>query len=305
MNTRPILIAGPTASGKSSLALKIAHEIGGTIINADSQQVYRDWQILTARPSPEEEAEVPHRLYGHIALDQDYSVGHWLREVESLLSECEGRGSRPIITGGTGLYFKALTEGLAPIPTVPAEIRAAGEAELERMGLDGFVAAFEAKDPESAAKIDLANPRRVLRAWEVLTATGEGLAMWAARTPAPLVQLDACTAIALMPKRDWLYARCDARFDVMLAEGALQEVREVMAMELPAAAPGLRALGAPELSAHLNGEMTLAAAVEKAKTETRRYAKRQLTWQRNQMASWGRLDPSAPDVLEQAMGLLD
>ena len=300
MSNRPILIAGPTASGKSALALALARETGGMIVNADSQQVYRDWRVLTARPSPKETAQAPHRLYGHVALDAEYSVGHWLREVEPLLAQ----GSRPVITGGTGLYFKSLTEGLAPIPPVPADVRAAGEAELARLGSKAFAVSFSKRDPETAAGIDLANPRRVLRAWEVLEASGEGLAAWQARTPAPLVPLAECTAIALTPDRDWLYARCEARFDQMLAEGALDEVSAVMAMDLPAAAPGLRAVGAPELMAHLRGEVSLDEAAGKAKMEPRRYAKRQRTWIRNQMGSWQTLDPSAPSAFGAALALI-
>ena len=301
MTMRPVLIAGPTASGKSAMALSIARSTGGMVINADSQQVYRDWRVLTARPSLEEEAQAPHRLYGHIALDQDYSVGHWLREVAPILAQST---ERPIIVGGTGLYFKALTEGLAPIPAVPPDIRAEGEAQMARLGTKAFADAFAARDPQTAAMIDTINPSRVLRAWEVLEATGEGLAAWTARTPAPLVPLSACTAIALTPARDWLYARCEARFDAMLKAGALDEVEAVMALNLPETAPGLRALGAPELTDYLCGLLTLEEAKVKAKTETRRYAKRQMTWIRNQMAAWSRLDPAASDATEKALAMV-
>ena len=296
MSVRPVLIAGPTASGKSALALSLAEETGGAIINADSQQVYSGWRVLSARPSVEDEARAPHYLYGHVAMDADYSTGHWLRDTEKVLADCAANNLRPIIVGGTGLYFKALTEGLAPIPAVPSEVRAAGEAELARLGREQFAESFAARDPETAAKIDLENPRRVLRAWEVLEASGTGLAEWQARTPPPLLRLEDCETIALTPPRDWLYARCEARFDAMLAEGALDEVRAVMAMELPAAAPSLKAVGAPELMAHLRGEMTLQAASDAAKQETRRYAKRQSTWIRNQMAGW----TTAPNAADAA-----
>jgi len=287
-----ILIAGPTASGKSALAVALARALGGTVINADSQQVYAAWRVLTARPTDEEMAGAPHRLYGHVALDAPYSVGHWLAEVAPQLSE-----PWPIITGGTGLYFKALTEGLAPIPAVPAQVRASGEAELERLGLAALGAALAARDPATAAALDLVNPRRVLRAWEVLEATGTGLAAWKARTPAPLVPLTDCIAVALTPERDRLYARCDARFDAMLEAGALDEARAVMAMDLPSDAPGLKALGAADLMAHLRGEMTLPEAAERARTETRRYAKRQLTWIRNQMGAWRHLVEPSPEAV--------
>ncbi|NIP76900.1 MAG: tRNA (adenosine(37)-N6)-dimethylallyltransferase MiaA, partial [Xanthomonadales bacterium] len=169
---RLILIAGPTASGKSGLALALAERLGGAIINADSQQVYRDWRILTARPGPEDEARVPHFLYGHAPLDADYSVGAWLAEVADILDACREQDLRPIITGGTGLYFKALTEGLAPIPPIPAEVRAEAEDNLERMGLAAFADRLDARDGETMATIDRVNPMRLLRAWEVLEATG-------------------------------------------------------------------------------------------------------------------------------------
>jgi len=240
-----VLIAGPTASGKTALAVQIALQIDGIVINADSQQIFRDWQVLTARPTPDEMGGVPHLLFGHVALDQDYSVGHWLTDVRPLLD-------RPcVIVGGTGLYFKALTEGLAEIPAIAPEIRADAEAFLAAEGLDTLVARLSAEDPATAAKIDLANPRRVVRAWEVLQGTGTGLAAWQDATPAPLLPLEDCRAIALTPDRDWLYARCETRFDQMIASGALDEARNVISMDLPAEAPGLKALGAPELFAHL------------------------------------------------------
>jgi len=283
---RPLLIAGPTASGKSTLALALARQLGGAVINADSQQVYRDWRILSARPTPDDEAQVPHFLYGHVALEAEYSAGAWLRDLERALEQCRARDLRPIITGGTGLYFKALTEGLAPIPPIPPEIRAAAEAELERLGLARLCAALAARDPETAAALDRANPMRVLRAWEVLQATGTGLAEWRHATSPPLLALDQTVALALTPPRTWLIARCDARFDAMLAEGALEEAARVMALGLDPALPGMKALGAPELMAHLAGELSLDEAAARARTATRRYAKRQLTWLRNQMFHW-------------------
>ena len=297
---RPVLIAGPTASGKSGLALALAERLGGTVINADSQQVHDGWRILTARPSAAEEARAPHRLYGHVPLGQAYSVGHWLRDVAGVLQDCRARGSVAIVTGGTGLYFRALTRGLAPIPAVPDGVRETAEAELERLGLRRFAARLAEHDPDTAAAIDLANPRRVLRAWEVLQATGTGLAAWQARTPPPLVPLEGAVAVVVAPARTALYARCEARFDAMLAEGVLEEVAQVSDLGLPPGAPGLKAVGAPELLAHLAGEMTLEAAVTRAKTETRRYAKRQLTWLRNQMPDWPRIaEPDVDAVLER------
>jgi tRNA dimethylallyltransferase len=300
-SAQPILIAGPTASGKSGLALDLAERLGGVVINADSQQVYAEWRILTARPSLQEEAHAPHRLYGHVSIRDDYSVGHWLKDVTEALDDAGRAGQRPIIVGGTGLYFKALTDGLAPIPEVPTDVRVRGEAIQANEGADALVRELTARDPETAAQTDLANPRRVLRAWEVLEATGKGLAAWKAETPAPLLPLDTCHPVALTPDRDALYARCDARFTQMMEAGALDEVRAVMALDLPPETPGLKAVGAPELTAHLQGHITLDAAIEQARTETRRYAKRQLTWIRNQMSDWSRHDPADPDAINRIL----
>jgi tRNA dimethylallyltransferase len=291
---KPILIAGPTASGKSALALALSQRLNGAVINADSQQIYRDWRILSARPTPQDEAQAPHFLFGHVALDTDYSVGAWLADLSETLQTCRNRALTPIITGGTGLYFKALTEGLAPIPPIPPEVRAAAEAELQRLGLARFAAALAERDPETAATLDQANPMRLLRAWEVLEATGTGMAEWRNRTAPPLLPLDQTTAFALIPPRDWLYARCDARFDAMLEDGVLDEVAAVMALGLDPTLPGMKAVGAPELMAHLSGETSLEEATIRAKTATRRYAKRQLTWARNQMFQWTVLDRHNP-----------
>jgi tRNA dimethylallyltransferase len=276
--TRPVLIAGPTASGKSALALAIARAQGGVIVNADALQVYANWRILSARPSPEEEAQAPHRLYGHVAPDQEYSAGHWLREVAPLLDA----GPRPIVVGGTGLYFAALTEGLAEIPPVPAEIRAAGERLLRAAGL---AALREALDPETCARIDLANPRRVQRAWEVQAATGRGLAEWQDATPPPLLPLARAIPILVEAPKDWLSPRIARRFDAMLAAGALDEARANLAT-WDAARPAAQAIGAPELIAHLRGETTLDEARAAAITATRQYAKRQRTWFRARMRGW-------------------
>jgi len=304
----PILIAGPTASGKSALAMRLADRLGGVVINADSQQVYDGWRVLTARPEPAEEAAVPHRLFGHVRLGQPYSVGAWLRDMARVLEQARDEGRVPIVAGGTGLYFKALTAGLAPIPAVDPAVRAAGEAELERLGLSRFAAAFAARDPETAAKIDLANPMRVLRAWEVLEATGTGLASWRARTGPPLVPADTARAIALTPPRAALFSRIETRLDAMLEAGVLDEVGRVAALGLPPDAPGLKAVGAPEFLAHLAGDTPLETALADAKTATRRYAKRQLTWIRNQMADWPRIAEAdaeeAAQAAEDALGVL-
>jgi tRNA dimethylallyltransferase len=271
----PVLMAGPTASGKSALAMDLAARDGRVVVNADALQVYGCWRILTARPSVADETALPHALYGHVGRDAAYSVGHWLREVAGLLD-------RPVvIVGGTGLYFLALTEGLAEVPDIPPQVRA--EADALRLG--DLAAMRAGLDPETAARIDLANPARVQRAWEVLRATGRGLAAWQADTPAPLVPPRRADLWVMRPDVDWLNARIDRRFDQMMAAGALEEVRA----ELPfwqADRPSARAIGAPELMAHLRGEMELAAAVAAAKLASRQYAKRQRTWFRNRMRDW-------------------
>ena len=271
---RPVLIAGPTASGKSALALRIAREGGGIVVNADALQVYSGWRVLTARPSPEEEASVPHTLFGHVGMEEPYSVGDWLREVAPLLAG----PLRPVIVGGTGLYLTALTEGLAEIPATPPGIR----AEADDLPLETLLAGL---DPGTAAGLDQRNRARVQRAWEVLRATGRGLSEWQAETPAPLLPLERAHALVLRPEVPWLNARIEARFDAMLAEGALEEVRDLLP-HWREGTPAFRALGAEELRAHLEGRMTLAEARAGAVAATRVYAKRQRTWFRNRMTGW-------------------
>ncbi len=271
----PVLIAGPTASGKSALAAEIAARDGRVVVNADALQVYGCWRVLTARPSAADEAALPHALYGHVGRDQPYSVGHWLRDVRTLLE-------RPVvIVGGTGLYFRALTEGLAEVPPVPPAVRAAGDA-LWAADPGAMVAAL---DRATSARIDLANGARVQRAWEVLSATGRGLADWQAQTPAPALPRARAEAMVLLPDVPWLNARIDARLDTMIGAGALDEARSA----LPgwnAALPSSRAIGAPELVAHLRGDLTLDTAISQAKQASRTYAKRQRTWFRARMRDW-------------------
>ena len=271
---RPVLIAGPTASGKSALALDLARAQGGVVVNADALQVYDAWPVLTAQPSAADRAQVPHRLYGHVAGDQPYSVGHWLAEVADLLAS----GARLIVTGGTGLYFRALTEGLAEIPPIPPEVRA--EASI-RAAADLLAEV----DAATLARIDRANPVRVRRAWEVLRATGRGLADWQAATPAPLLPTDKAACLVLTPPRDWLADRIDRRFDAMLAAGALDEARGNLARWDPAL-PSARAIGAADLIDHLAGRVTLDEATDRAKIASRQYAKRQRTWFRARMGDW-------------------
>ncbi|MEM9971802.1 MAG: tRNA (adenosine(37)-N6)-dimethylallyltransferase MiaA, partial [Pseudomonadota bacterium] len=271
---------GPTASGKSALAMEIAARLSGVVINADALQVYADWRVLTARPTEADEAAVPHRLYGHVPGDAPYSVGHWLREVEPLLDR-----RLPVIVGGTGLNFRALTEGLADIPPTPDAVR----AEADGMSAEAMLSAL---DPETAARIDRANPVRVQRAWEVLRATGRGLAAWQDDTGPAAVPLTRAEAFVVNGATDWLNVRIAQRFDVMLREGALEEARA----NAPTWRPDLgsaKAIGAAELIAHVRGETTLDAAREAVVTQTRQYAKRQRTWFRKRMATWAWMDPSA------------
>jgi tRNA dimethylallyltransferase len=285
---RPVLIAGPTASGKSALALAIAEAQGRAVVNADALQVHDSWRVLTARPGPRETARAPHVLYGHVPHGADYSVGHWLREVAGCLAE----HPNAVVVGGTGLYLTALTEGLATIPPVPADVRAAAGERLQARGADALLAEL---DPATAARIDPRNPARIRRAWEVLRATGRGLAAWQDATDPPLVPLDRATALLLVPERGRLVRRITDRFAAMLREGALDEARAALP-HWPApdsGAPPLwtRAIGAPELIAHLRGEMSLADAEATATLATRQYAKRQRTWFRNRMRAWQALDP--------------
>ena len=277
----PVLIAGPTGSGKSALAMDLAARDGRLIVNADALQVYDCWRVLSARPSVAEEAALPHALYGHIGRDQDYSVGAWLREVAGLLT-------RPVvIVGGTGLYFRALTEGLAEIPPIPAAIR----AEADALRLSGQVDVMrQALDAATAAKTDLLNPVRVQRAYEVQRATGRGMAAWQADTSAPLLPLCDAQTLVLQPTVPWLDARIARRFSVMLDEGALDEARAALP-HWQADRPWARAIGAPELVAHLRGESTLNAARNAAILASRQYAKRQRTWFRTRMAEWTTVVP--------------
>jgi tRNA dimethylallyltransferase len=285
---RPVLIAGPTASGKSALALRIAQRAGGVIVNADAMQVFANWRILTARPSRDEEAIAPHCLYGHVPGDAAYSVGHWLRDLAPLLEGPE----RPIIVGGTGLYFTALTEGLADIPPTPPEIRVEADAIMAEAGAAPLLAEL---DPATRARIDTLNPMRVQRAWEVMRSTGRGLAAWQDDTPPPLLPLAQTSALVLEAPRDWLRARIERRFDAMLADGALDEARA----NLPGwsvALPSAKAIGAQELIAHLKGEIGLTEARSRAIISSQQFAKRQRTWFRARMGGWKHVPLGPPEA---------
>lgn len=278
---RPVLIAGPTASGKSALAIAIAQELGGVIVNADASQVYDCWRVITARPSVAEESTVQHRLYGHVAWDAPYSTGHWLREVTEVLKG----GARPIIVGGTGLYFGALTRGLTDIPAIPAEVRTKADIlNLEQMQKD--------LDAPTTALIDMRNRARVQRAWEVQTATGRGLADWQAMTPPPVLLLEKTVPLVFEAPKDWLEARINHRFDQMLDQGALDEVAAMLDRYAPTL-PSCRAIGVPELVDHMRGLISLDEARDRTAISTRQFAKRQRTWFRSKMRDWHKVHPHA------------
>ncbi|MEM8787533.1 MAG: tRNA (adenosine(37)-N6)-dimethylallyltransferase MiaA [Pseudomonadota bacterium] len=297
MATPPhILIAGPTASGKSALALTLAARLGATVVNADALQVYAGWRILTARPSDADMAAAPHALYGHVPQDMAYSVGDWLRDLAQPL----GNGMPLILVGGTGLYLTAASEGLAEIPAVPAAIRAEADTLLGDDGAAAFEAYLSENDAEILNHIDRRNPRRLQRAYEVHRATGTPLSVWQARPTTPVLPGDRWLGVVLDAPRDWLAERIARRFRAMLGDGALEEVR-AQKPYWDATAPASKALGAAELLAFLNGKISLEAAVEKGIIATRQYAKRQRTWFRSRMADWAQLDATEaqPALVEQ------
>ena len=291
---RPIIIAGPTASGKSALAMSLAEERASCIVNADALQVYDCWQVLTARPTREDCRRLPHALYGHVGGSRRYSVGHWLRDVETILADLRARSIRPIIVGGTGLYLTALTEGLADIPPVPPEIRAASEAVLQRHGATRLAEELARDDPATFARIDARNPARVQRAWEVLAATGRGLADWQ-RAPAEPVLKDWSGFVVDIDKAI-LNNNIQSRFKTMIEDGAVEECRQYRSAFSGERLPSARALGATQIFDYLDGRCDLAQATEAAVIATRRYAKRQRTWFRNRMADWPRVDRGAAQI---------
>jgi tRNA dimethylallyltransferase len=294
---KAVLIAGPTASGKSALALALAERLGGVVINADSMQVYRDLRIITARPTAEEEALTPHRLYGHVDAAENYSVGRWLTDVRPGLNELREGGRVPIFVGGTGLYFKALTRGLSAVPPIPDEIRESVRARLEAEGPAVLHAELTLRDPET--QLRPGDRTRVARALEVLEATGRSLADWHRDGLPPLIDAAHAVKVFLTPERDELRRQIDARFDAMLEAGALDEVRTLSRRGLDPLLPAMKAHGVPWLIRHLAGDITLAEAAEGAKNDTRRYTKRQFTWVRHQLPDWSWIAPA--DALAETL----
>jgi tRNA dimethylallyltransferase len=283
---RAVLIAGPTASGKSALALRLAERLGGIVVNADSMQVYRDLRIITARPSAEDERRVLHRLYGHVDAGVNYSVGAWCRDVGAALEEAERDRHVPILVGGTGLYFTALTKGLAAVPPIPAEIR---ERVRERLASEGVAPLYEellARDRATAHRLMPNDRSRISRALEVVLATGRSLTEWHREGLPPLIDAARAAKVFITCEREELKRRIEARFAAMLATGALEEVRALAARNLDRTLPAMKAHGVPWLIRHLRGEITLEEAAAGGVMDTRRYAKRQVTWFRNQLPDW-------------------
>jgi tRNA dimethylallyltransferase len=288
-----ILIAGPTASGKSALALALAERLGGVVINADSMQVYGDLRIITARPHADEEVRAPHRLYGHVDAAVNYSAGSYVRDAQAVLDEVAQRRLVPIFAGGTGLYFKALTVGLAAVPPVPTDIRDAVRARLAEHGPVALHGELARHDTDAAARLKPNDRARIARALEVVLATGRPLADWHKEGLPPLLDAARVVRVFLAPDRAELYRRIDARFSAMLAAGALDEVKALAVRALDPLLPAMKAHGVPWLIRHLNGEMSLDAAAERARADTRHYAKRQFTWFRHQLGDWPQLPPAA------------
>ncbi len=285
-NFQAVLIAGPTASGKSELALSVAEAFGGVVINADSMQVYRELRVLTARPSSEDEARAPHRLYGCISASEVYSTGRWLGDVERELAAAREADRLPVIAGGTGLYFKALLEGLSPVPDIPPNVRRHWRVEAARIGAEGIFRDLQERDAAMAQRLNPADTQRITRALEVIDATGHSLAHWQKQSGQPLLDEARCVKIVAELGRDELYQRLDKRFQSMIETGALEEAAALIELCLDEKLPALRAIGVRPLIRFLRGECTLAEAAVEGQAETRRYAKRQMTWVRSNMITW-------------------
>lgn len=291
---RALFIAGPTASGKSAFALKVASAYDGVIINADSMQVYKDLCVLTACPDEQEEAQAPHRLYGYLDGTKVCSAAFWAEEAMQEVNNAWNAGKLPILVGGTGMYFKVLLDGIAKVPDIPDAVRSAVRDECGRVGSEKLHKELQVSDPDTAARLAPGDSQRICRAVEVVRATAIPLSEWQKNTePGPMKQFDDAGYVekfVLSPDRQELYSRCDLRFDQMLEQGAIEEVEALLARNLPTELPVMRALGVPSLAMYLSGEASLEEASEHAKMHTRRFAKRQLTWFRNQFFQWNSLD---------------
>ncbi|KGF68755.1 tRNA delta(2)-isopentenylpyrophosphate transferase [Hoeflea sp. BAL378] len=292
-----VLIAGPTASGKSALALEMARDLGGEIVNADSMQVYGVLDCLTARPGASELEAVPHHLYGHVSPATAYSTGIWLDQATQAIAGIRSRGALPVAVGGTGLYFRALTGGLSDMPAIPDALRTELRARLESGGVEPLHRELAALDSEMAARLRPADRQRILRALEVVRATGRSILEFQGRSGAEIVDPLTARCIVLEPDRQVLHARINARFARMVEDGAIDEVRQLMAMDIPPQHPAMKAIGVSQLATHLAGRISLDEAVDLASAATRQYAKRQMTWFRNQLdGRWERMQPEVIDV---------
>jgi tRNA dimethylallyltransferase len=278
-----VVLAGATGSGKSRLAQWIAESTGGVIINADSQQMYRELRILTARPTPQEEARLPHRLYGSLPADEGCSAGRWLKLAGEAIDSAHEEGKLPIVVGGTGLYLRTLMEGISFIPDIQPHVRRRSLALYKQLGGEGFHAMLAERDPQMASRLRPGDRQRMMRAWDVMEQTGRSLAEWHREGKAPRYRRECFFSLRLDLPREELYARCDQRFALMMEQGALKEVEALLALNLAASLPLMRAVGVRELGAYLGGGMTLEEAIAKSQQATRNYAKRQLTWFRHQM----------------------
>jgi tRNA dimethylallyltransferase len=297
---KTVLIAGPTASGKSALALALAERFDGVIVNADSMQVYRDLRVITARPTPDEEARAPHLLYGHVDAAVNYSTGQWLRDVDAAVRGVRAQGRLPILIGGTGLYFTALTKGLAAVPPIPAAVRDDIRSRLGLYGVAALRAELEDLDPEMAQRLRINDRNRISRALEVIKATGRSLSDWHREGLPPPFDISNAVKIFLKTERTALVERIEKRFGDMLAAGALDEVRALAARRLDPTLPAMKAHGVPWLIRHLNGEISLEDAAAGGVMDTRRYAKRQLTWFRNQLPDWPWVEPAQAEAFVTA-----
>ncbi|MBO3760779.1 tRNA (adenosine(37)-N6)-dimethylallyltransferase MiaA [Ciceribacter sp. L1K22] len=293
-----ILITGPTASGKSALALDLAKRHGGVVINADSMQVYGVLRVVTARPSAEDMEGIEHRLYGHVDPATSYSTGDWLREIGPLLQRLKAERRLPVIVGGTGLYFKALTGGLSEMPAIPEDVRTRLRGRLVEEGAEILHRELAARDPAVAARLGATDGQRIVRALEVLEATGRSIADLQSSGGPVIVDPARARKLVVLPDRTVLADRINRRFAKMLDEGAVEEVEALLALDLPLAVPAMKAIGVSQIAAMLKGEMTRSQVIETASAATRQYAKRQMTWFRNQMdESWQRVDPAAAQSL--------
>jgi tRNA dimethylallyltransferase len=303
---RAILIAGPTASGKSALALALAERDGGVVINADSMQVYRELEILTARPSAGDLARAPHALYGTVSGAEAYSAGRYAVDVAHAVAEAHAADRLPIIVGGTGLYFTALLQGLSPVPAADPQVRAFWRAQAVQRPAPELHALLVARDPEMAGRLMPTDPQRIVRALEVLESTGRSLAHWQRQTGTPVLAESEALRLLVMPEREAHGPAIEARFEAMLAAGALEEVRRLLEHGYSEELPIMRALGVAPLAAHLRGTLSLEAAAMTAKTQTRQYAKRQATWLRRNMRAWDAIDAQEMErIMVQGLAFID